>query len=142
MTSLIREDCSLIGSDSRFFRFWPLAYMLTHGRSAAISLLPFKGRQGSQPGARPKIAVAGGPVRDPQLHHVGSIPVGRRQVKEMLAPLRIGLGHGQPFKLLRALAAGLCTVVRFAIGHGFKSETSFAKIATGIAARSTTITRN
>ena len=69
--------------------------MLTHGRSAAISLLPFKGRQGSQPGARPKIAVAGGPVRDPQLHHVGSIPVGRRQVKEMLAPLRIGLGHGQ-----------------------------------------------
>jgi len=104
---------------------------------AAISLLPFKGRQGSQPSARPKIAVAGGPVRD--LHHVGCIPVGRRQVKEMLAPLRIGLGRGQPFKLLRALAAGLCTVVRFAIGHGFKSETSFAKIATGIAPGSTTI---
>src|SRR5262245_8906575 len=90
----------------------------------------------------PKIAVAGGSVRDLRVRHIGRISVGRRQVKEMLAPLRIGLGHGQPFKLLRALAAGLCTVVRFAIGHGFKSETSFAKIATGIATKSTTIDWN
>jgi hypothetical protein len=105
---------------------------------AAIGLPPSE-RQGLQDSARPKIAVASGPVRDLGFHHAGCIPVGRRQVKEMLAPLRIGLGRGQPFKLLRALAAGLCTVVRFAIGHGFKSETSFAKIATGIAPGSTTI---
>src|SRR5262245_12864849 len=104
------------------------------------SALPPSGRQGSQDSARPKIAVAGRPVRDLRLHHVGRIPVDRRQVKEMLAPLRIGLGHGQPFKLLSALAAGcLCTAVRIAIGHGFKSKTSFAKIATGIATGFTTI---